>query len=200
MFVLETLLASLTRFTWEASVKLYFHSDLPLSSSPLFDCFGKSGLWMMRKDLESTVFRFSHQHKFTQSAKTRTETLLRESIRAGNGWVNLVKSNRLWFHMLFRASRWHGGRKFPSLSLCLFPFLSPTLSFLVVCPHCSHLLPFFLSFCLVYSVCEGEGVMMSSPMVVCPMNALINKHQHEMLLDHFGYFLCVLHYKKDARV
>lgn len=67
-------------------------------------------------------------HNQLRHAALPAVPLLHESIRAGNGWVNLVKSNRLWFHMLFRASRWHEGRKSLSLSLRLFFFsLLPSL-------------------------------------------------------------------------
>ncbi len=87
----------------------------------------------------------------------RQAPLLHESIRAGNGWVNLVKSNRLWFHMLFRASRWHKGRKSPSLCLRLFSLsLSPFLSLLpTLCPP-----PLALSQ-LVYTICRGKGIMIA---------------------------------------
>lgn len=128
-------------------------------------------------------------HNQLRHAALPAVPLLHESIRAGNGWVNLVKSNRLWFHMLSRASRWHEGRKSLSLSLCLFffslslfcPVFMPTL-----CPP-----PLALSQ-LVYTICRGKCIMIalwqSSLMdaTVCPMNGLINKHKPSLVRDAFG--------------
>lgn len=179
MFILETLLASLTRVhVGGISQGVVSFRASSLSSSPLFDCFGKSGLELMRKELESTVFRFSHRHKFTQSGPP-TDAVLGQSIRAGNGRVNLVKRNRLWFHALFRAPRWHtGGLKSPSLSLRLFsPLVCFAQSF---CPLCTGSSLSASLQCLQRRGCNDQTL---SLMLAQWMPSLINISRvlHEML-------------------
>lgn len=151
----------------------------------------------MKKDLEGVQCLGFHintsSHNQLRQATLRAAPLLHESIRAGNGWVNLVKSNRLWFHLLFRASRWHKGRKSPSLCLRLF-FPSLFLLFSLFCPVFMPTLcppPLTLSQ-LVYTICRGKGIMIalwqSSLMdaTVSPMNGLINKHKLSLVRDAFG--------------